>query len=256
MTFGWQRATRSYDVWSTTVSLDARGPSAGVTAVPAFRKVSAFLDDVDAWFSTFRDDTPVHLLRTGQLEEASAPAVVREVLAACRVARDLTEGAFDPWAVPGGVDPSGYVKGWAAERACSMLAAAGLVNTYVNAGGDVVCRGFSEPGQPWRVGVRHPVQHDLVAKVVEVFDGAVATSGTYERGLHVLDPRTGSAARGVVSATVVGPEGGLADAVATGLVVAGMDGLAWLPGLPGLPGEWSAYVIVGEEATYTGPAFD
>jgi thiamine biosynthesis lipoprotein len=253
VSFGWQRATRSYDVWSTTVALDARGPSAGVAAVSAFRRVAAFLDDVDAWFSTFRDDTPVHLLRTGQLDEASAPAVVREVLAACRVARDLTEGAFDPWSVPGGVDPSGYVKGWAAERACALLAEAGLVNTYVNAGGDVVCRGVSEPDRPWRVGVRHPVQHDLVARVVEVFDGAVATSGTYERGQHVLDPRTGLPATAVVSATVVGPDGGLADAVATGLVVAGVDGLAWLPGLPG---EWSAYVIVGDEATYTGPAFD
>jgi thiamine biosynthesis lipoprotein len=252
VTFGWQRATRSYDVWSTTVSLDARGPSAGAAAVAAFRQVVAFLDDVDGWFSTFRDDTPVHRLRTGQLDEAAAPAVVREVLAACRVAREVTQGAFDPWAVTGGVDPSGYVKGWAADRACSMLAAAGLANAYVNAGGDVVCRGFSEPGQPWRVGVRHPVQHDLVARVVEVFDAAVATSGTYERGLHVLDPRTGSPATGVVSATVVGPDGGLADAVATGLVVAGIDGLAWLSALPG---EWSAYVIVGEEATYTGPAF-
>jgi thiamine biosynthesis lipoprotein len=253
VTSGWQRATQSYDVWSTIVTLDARGPAAEAVSLPAFREVSEFLDDVDAWFSTFRDDSAVHLVRTGQLAEAAAPAVVREVLAACRTARALTEGAFDPWAAPGGVDPSGYVKGWAAERACAMLAKAGLRNAYVDAGGDVVCRGSAEPGRPWRVGVRHPVQRDLVARVVEVFDGAVATSGTYERGQHVLDPRTGSPATGVVSATVVGPDGGLADALATGLVVAGPDGLAWLSGLPG---EWSGYVIVGEEATYTGPAFD
>ncbi|HTY71493.1 MAG TPA: FAD:protein FMN transferase [Actinomycetes bacterium] len=247
----WQAATREIDVWSTTVRLDVRGETVA-RAPGAFDRVGAFLDDVDAWFSTFRDDTPVHLIRSGRLAEEDAPAIVRQVLAACRIARDLTAGAFDPWAVPGGVDPSGYVKGWAAARACTMLREAGFANVSVNAGGDVVCRGAAAPGEPWRIGVRHPVETDKVARVVEVHDGAVATSGTYERGLHVIDPATGRPAADVVSATVVGPDGGLADAAATGLVVAGVAGLSWLPRFPG---QWSAYVVVGDTATFTGPAF-
>jgi FAD:protein FMN transferase len=251
----WENAQRAIDVWSTTVTLDARGPSALSLAEGAFPSVASFLVDVDAWFSTWRDDTPVHALRTGALSESDLPAVVVEVLAGCRAARELTDGAFDPWAVPGGFDPSGYVKGWAAERAVGLLAGAGLVNVSVNAGGDVVCRGDADPGRPWRVGVRHPEQHDLVARVVELHDGAVATSGTYERGFHVIDPRTGEPASDVISATVVGPAGGLADAIATALVVAGPDGLRWLARLPD-PEAWSGYVVVGSTATFTGPAFD
>jgi FAD:protein FMN transferase len=250
----WQRAFRAIEVWSTTVTIDARGLSAEVAAAEVFPLVATFLHDVDAWFSTWRDDTPVHALRTGTVDESGVPPVVAQVLAGCRAARDLTDGAFDPWAVAGGFDPSGYVKGWAAERCVDLLAGAGLVNVSVNAGGDVVCRGEAEPGRPWRVGVRHPREHDLVARVVELRDGAVATSGTYERGFHVVDPRTGQPAHGVISATVVGPEGALADALATGLVVAGPAGLSWLARLPD-PDAWSAYVVTGTAATFTGPAF-
>lgn len=244
---------RAIDVWSTTVSLEVRAASVEAAGA-AFDAVEVFLRDVDGWFSTFRTDSPVHALRTGRVSESAVPAVVAGVISACRVARDLTQGAFDPWAVPGGFDPSGYVKGWAAERAVAMLVAAGFPDVSVNAGGDVVCRGGPEPGRPWRIGIRHPVQHDLVARVVELREGAVATSGTYERGLHVIDPRTGLAADRVVSATVVGPDGGLADAVATALVVTGVDDMAWFGGLPD-PSSWSAYVVTGETATFTGPAF-
>jgi thiamine biosynthesis lipoprotein len=250
----WQRSTLSVDVWSTIVRLEARGEDVEARAAQPFAEVVSFLDDVDRWFSTFRDDTPVHLLRSGAVDESAMPEVVREVIAGCREARELTDGAFDPWAVPGGFDPSGYVKGWAADHAVGSLLAAGLANVSVDVGGDVAARGVAEPARPWRVGIRHPVEHDLVAEVVEIFDGAVATSGTYERGLHVIDPRTGRPARDVVSATVVGPDAGLADACATALVVAGPDGLRWLARLPE-PELWSGYVITGDTVTCTGPAF-
>src|SRR4051794_38532462 len=97
------------------VRLEARGDAAQVRAAQPFADVVSFLDDVGRWFSTFRDDTPVHLLRTGTVDESAVPDVVAEVIAGCRRARELTDGAFDPWAVRGGFDPSGYVKGWAAD---------------------------------------------------------------------------------------------------------------------------------------------
>ncbi|HMJ96477.1 MAG TPA: FAD:protein FMN transferase, partial [Thermoleophilaceae bacterium] len=67
--------------------------------------------------------------------------------------------------------------------------------------------------------------------VVEL-DGAVATSGAYERGEHVLDPESGLPARGVRSATVTGPDLDLADALSTGLFAAGEGGLEWIDSIP------------------------
>ncbi|HJY59785.1 MAG TPA: FAD:protein FMN transferase, partial [Streptosporangiaceae bacterium] len=77
----------------------------------------AGLHRADATFSTWRPDSSVSGLRRGEITSAQAPAEVAEVLERCAVARDLSGGWFDPWAMPGGFDPSGFVKGWAAQNA-------------------------------------------------------------------------------------------------------------------------------------------
>ena len=81
---------------------------------------------------------------------------------------------------------------------------------------------------PWRIGIRHPDQVDRLAAVLELRDRAVATSGTYERGEHIVDPRTGRPARGLRSLTVVGPRLGFVDAYATAAFVMGRSGLGWV----------------------------
>ena len=144
--------------------------------------------------------------------------------------RWTSDGAFDARrAGPGGhLDPSGYVKGWAVEEAAWLLDAAGARDYLLNAGGDVIARGEASPGRPWRIGIRHPDQVDRLAAVLEVRDRAVATSGTYERGEHLVDPRTGLPARGLRSLTVVGPRLGFVDAYATAAFVMGLSGLGWV----------------------------
>ncbi|MSW74892.1 MAG: hypothetical protein F2814_06230, partial [Actinobacteria bacterium] len=77
-------------------------------------------------------------------------------------------------------------------------------------------------------GVSNPENPEEVLKVFEIFDGAIATSGTYERGGHIIDPRGGLPAIGAISATVVGPDGGLADALATAVVVDGTQSATWI----------------------------
>lgn len=67
-------------------------------------------------------------------------------------------------------------------------------------------------------------------------DLAVATSATYERGEHIIDPRTGRAPRALMSMTVVGPDLTRADAYATAAYVMGWDGLRWVAGIPGFAG--------------------
>jgi thiamine biosynthesis lipoprotein len=234
-------------VWGTAVSFDVRtSPDATAVVAPALERAVAWLHEVDRVFSTYRADSVVTALREGRLAETDAPRQVRQVLAACRVARELTDGCFDPWAVVGGFDPSGYVKGWATGIAADLLVDAGATRVCVNGGGDVVVRGA---GEAWRVGVRHPDDAGAVLRVVPLVDGAVATSGLYERGLHVVDPRTGAAVTSTRSATVVGPDPGLADALATGVLVAGREAIPWFDDLPG----WSAYAVDDLGAWSLGP---
>ena len=96
----------------------------------------------------------------------------------------------------------------------------------VNAAGDLSLSGGFYDGvvKPWRIGVVNPDNRAEVVETFEISDGAIATSGAYERGAHINDPYTGLIAIGAKSATVVGPLGWLCDALATALMVAGEDG--------------------------------
>jgi thiamine biosynthesis lipoprotein len=186
---------------------------------------------IDATFSTYRPDSEISRLDAGTLALADAAPEVRAVLSQCERLRVQTGGRFDVRAT-GRLDPSGYVKGWAVDSAAVVLTDAGARNLCVHAGGDVLVRGERAPGQPWRVGIQHPRRRDRVAAVLSARDLAVATSGAYERGPHVVDPRTGRAPQGVLSVTVVGAQLGTADAYATAAFAAGLDGPWWTAALP------------------------
>lgn len=207
----------------------------------ALRDACAELHRIDDVFSLWKPASPMSRIRRGELAPEAASEEVRAVLAACAAARDASGGLFDPWAVPGGVDPSGYVKGWAAGRARDCLAAAGIRAALVNAGGDIATFGGPGAGRRWRVGIRHPWRSDALACVIEA-DGAVATSGSYERGAHLVDPRTAAPSLAIASATVVGPDPGLADAFATALAVGTADGAEWLEA----HGAYGAYLIAAD----------
>lgn len=200
------------------------------------REVSAAIADavnelraVEAAFSPYRDSSLVGMVRRGELALDSYPPVLVEVVDACNRMRALTDGWFDVWSVPGGFDPSGLVKGWAIERAGTLLRRAGIRDYAINGGGDIAVRGMAPHGGPWRVGIRHPGRPDAVVMVLDLTDVGIATSGAYERGGHVVDPHTGTPASAVASATVIGPDLGVADAYATALFAAGQAGLAWFP---------------------------
>src|SRR5207237_1247990 len=96
---------------------------------------------------------------------------------------------------------------------------------------------------PWRIGIQHPLDPAALAGVVALGNGAVATSGTYERGEHIVDPRTGRAPEGVLSVTVTGPDLGTADAYATAAFAMGADGPAWTATLDG----YEAMTILADE---------
>jgi thiamine biosynthesis lipoprotein len=139
----------------------------------------------------------------------------------------------------------GIGQGWAANAAARLMRAHGATGGVVNASGDVLAFGRREDGRPWRIGIANPLDRDRVFGYLDVTDGAVVTSGDYEsfvvidgeRFSHILDPRTGYPAKDVRSATVICPDAELADALATGVSVMGVEkGLALLDALNGVEG--------------------
>jgi thiamine biosynthesis lipoprotein len=248
------RLVHPEEVWGTVVAIDLRSDSLTEDTLKSVRdEMTAYFHEIDRVFSTYKSDSEISALRTGQLAISDASPIVKEVWQLCLEARECTEGAFDPWAARGGFDPSGYVKGWAADRAVEMVRKAGIEHAQINAGGDISLLGGMAIGEPWRIGIRHPDDDQAIAQVVTLADGAIATSGTYERGAHIVDPFTTLPAIAARSATVVGPDGGLADALATALIVAGRDGAHWFVDLA----EYSAWVVDrhGDQTWAIGPAF-
>ncbi len=243
-------------VMGTVVSFALRpGDLPGPELRAALHAACTVLCDADAVFSTWNPDSPLSRLRRGQPaspDGTGPPPVMAEVLAACQQARDASGGWFDPWAMPGGYDPTGLVKGWAVGQALRALEQAGVPAALVNGGGDVAAFGRPGPGRCWRAGIRHPWRADGLAAVVEVH-GAVATSASYERGAHLVDPRTGQPGCRAASATVTGPSLAQADALATSLAVGGDAALQVISGLPG----YQAYLIRpdGTESCTPGMAF-
>jgi thiamine biosynthesis lipoprotein len=240
------RGAYEIEVWGTILYIEAASTTVDRAAIDAaIVDVKKFAIDVDNAFSTYKESSFVSRLRHGDIEIGQCPADVQEVWEACLHAKYLSDGAFDPWAVSGGFDPSGYVKGWAADRIAQMLLQAGCSHIQVNAAGDVTLRGGnlldSGEVEPWKVGVVNPDNRKEVLRIFEIYDGAIATSGTYERGAHITDPYTGVIAIGAKSATVIGPDGGLTDALATSLMVTGDDGVKFF-GQPELV-EYSAWCI-------------
>ena len=224
---------RQFPVWGTVVDVDCSSTDVSQGDLNnAMHKVIEFCRSVDEDFSTYIDSSWISRLRRGKTSIEAAPDYVREVWDLCVRAKYLSDDAFDPWKVDGGFDPSGLVKGWAADICADMLVAGGAEHVQINAAGDLALRGGyfdSATGEvkPWKIGVVNPDNRQEVLKVFEITNGAIATSGVYERGAHITDPYTGMIAIGAKSATIVGEKGWLCDALATAVMVAGTDAAKW-----------------------------
>ena len=222
-----------------------------------------WLHHVDATFSTHRLDSPISQFGLGQLplDELLAGDLgeeIDEVFALCDVFHDESHGIFDVTAVraPNGssFDPSGLVKGWSLDRAAAILERHGARNFAINGGGDIAIRGEQQPGIPWSIGVRHPREPEMSAAVLDLRGPcSIATSATYERGAHIVDPRDGEPTATVASMTIVGPDLTVVDVCATTAFVLGVDGLEWL--LATHP-ECEGFVVTLDGLTYETPGFD
>lgn len=219
-------------VMGMPISLALRGRhAADDLGEEAWHEALGVLERADRIFSTYRDDSVVSRLDRGELAMESCPDEVFQVMALAERARVESDGAFDvrrPDAA--GVerlDPSGVVKGWAADRAAEPLRHLAETDFCLSAGGDIVCHTVTG-APPWRVGVEDPHAPNRIVAVVPVANGAVATSGLVHRGAHVVDARTGYVPTALASVTVVGPDLVWSDIDATAALALGAEAETWL----------------------------
>ncbi|MFC9957860.1 FAD:protein FMN transferase [Streptomyces nigra] len=244
---------RAEEVMGTVVSFDVRGGEPDAVR-SALDEAVAGLHRVDEVFSTYRDDSQVSRLARGELTLDACDPEVAEVLELGAEAQRLSDGWFST-SYAGRVDPTGIVKGWSVERAARALAGVpGVTGVSVNGGGDVQLLGVPDGRRPWRVGVADPLRPGGLAAVISAAgldELAVATSGTAERGAHIVDPSTGrSAVTDLVAVTVVAPRLTWADCWATAAFAMGSRaGLAWLESLPDVE---ALLITAGDEVRCTG----
>ncbi|MGH9090424.1 MAG: FAD:protein FMN transferase [Acidimicrobiales bacterium] len=213
------------------VTFDVRpGPCPPGEAERALGKARTLLQRADEIFGTWRPDSPVSRLRRDEITLAHAPPEVAEVLWRCADARRISSGWFDPWGAQGGVDPTGIVRGWAADGALGLLRRAGVRAARVDAGTVVAAFGEPQPGLPWRM--------DLV-------DGCAIRpeAGAGQETMAVATAPAGAHASRWTTVKVTGPDPVLAEALMAAVVAAGPhEGLAVVDRVPG----FGAAVVAGD----------
>jgi thiamine biosynthesis lipoprotein len=227
----------------TVVSFDLRDP----VPVSAYDAAVDILRQADQRFSTYREDSEICRLRRGELRLDRCHPDVEEVLGLCLVATEQTEGYFT--AFPHGeLDPTGLVKGWAIKRVSDLLVDAGSGWHAVNGGGDIALTARTSAANEWRVGISDPTDRSRVVAVASCRNGAIATSGTAERGRHIINPRTAQAATYFASVTILAATVLDADVLATAAFARGESAVDWIEQLPNVE---ALFVLGGGSVTWT-----
>jgi thiamine biosynthesis lipoprotein len=240
------RRRHAEHVMGTVVSFDVPDRAGDPRGDGSLGQAVRWLHWVDATFSPYRDDSDVSRFARGSVLLTDCVPELAEVLEACATISARSGGYFTT--TPGGTfDPSGYVKGWAIERAAALLTAAGSAEHSVNGGGDVQCTG----DRLWRVGIADPLRPGRLALVVAGRDFAVATSGVAERGAHIIDPHTGQPPAALASITVVGARLAETDAYATAAFAMGSAARDWVESLDG----YQAFAVTATGATWQTSGF-
>lgn len=203
---------------------------------PDIAGIFDYFASVDRMFSTYKKDSEISRLNSGELTKKQVSADVRQILQLADDTRRESNGYFNI-NHNGKIDPSGIVKGWAIFNAATLLKNHGFHNFYVDAGGDIQISGKNEKAERWTVGIRNPFNREEIVKVVWLDNKGIATSGLYVRGDHIYNPhKPGDPITGIASMTVIGPNVYDADRFATAAFAMGEKGIQFIEKLPGYDG--------------------
>jgi len=197
-----------------------------------FNKVFDYFRKIDARFSPYKTESEVTRMNSGLIREPDYSPEMREILKLSEETKRETDGYFDIYR-NGVCNPSGLVKGWAIKNAADIVNKMGFKHYLIEAGGDIQSSSSRLDGSAWRIGIRNPFNQQEIIKVVYLRGQGIATSGTYERGPHIYNPKTGKPADEIASLTVIGPNVYEADRFSTPAFVMGEDGVKFIAGLKG-----------------------
>ncbi len=183
------------------------------------KRIEQAFDALDVQFSTYKEASDVSRYAKNMLPQHEQDALFLEVLKQCESWRKKTNGYFDAF-YSGSYDPSGIVKALGLQQAKDLLEKAGIERFLINASGDIVACSTKEV---WEIGIQHPTQRHTTIGTISAKNLSVATSGSYERGRHIINPKTQAAADSLLSVTVIGEDIVTADVLATALYAAGQE---------------------------------
>lgn len=185
-----------------------------------FDALFALCEDTDARFSPYKSTSELSKLWRGHIREKDASADMQAIITACNQYEQKTNGYFSA-RYAGTFNPTGYVKGWAIQRMADYLDAQGIDTYLINAAGDITAKSVN--GHTWNIVVANPADTTKPIASLTIDNGAVATSGNYERGTHIYDPHTKIPADELGSVTIIGPHIIPADVYATAVFAMGLE---------------------------------
>lgn len=180
-----------------------------------FELAFARLRQIDVTFSTYKPGSTLNQFLRG---ECKLTKEMLQVKSACEAYEQQTEGYFSAY-FQGFFNPTGYVKGWAVQEVGDMLQANGVQSFLINAAGDIMAA--SDGKKQWNISLQDPFLRTKTIGTITLKNGAIATSGTYERGRHIINPHTKKPANGLISASVYGKNIAAADVFATACIAMG-----------------------------------
>ena len=217
-------------VMGMPVSVQLVDEKSGASDVEA---VFAYLAWIDRTFSPFKAESETGRINRGELALEESSPEMRFIAELCERTKSETRGYFDA-RYRGEFDPSGAVKGYAIDRAAELLRQRGHRDFLVEAGGDIQVSGRDRFGDKWKIGIRNPFLPDQLATTVYLCDQGIATSGSYFRGEHIVNPSSGAPASGLASITVVAGSVCDADRFATAAYAMGEQGIDFVNEVDGL----------------------
>ncbi|MHA5100694.1 FAD:protein FMN transferase [Oenococcus oeni] len=205
------------------------------------KKIHEWLVLVDHIFSPFRTNSELTLYNHRKIEMTGTNLLFQEVFALSMWAKEMTQGLFSANFV-GKYNPTGAVKGWAIEKAeriqlAPLLSDPNFVAVNLNGGGDMQFSSSDKHNWQWEIGIVNPFDNKKVISCFRMKNGAIATSGTSQRGEHLFNSSTGRAIPeknfNVISSSVIGSELTYSDIWATAIATTTINDHSWLKRLSG-----------------------
>lgn len=197
------------------VSIDIPGAS----SINPFEKVFDFLQQVDARFSPYIESSEVGHFNKDKNSGFTPSADLLFIKKECERYEKLTSGYFSAY-YAGVFEPSGYVKAWAMKAASHILEELGFTTFLINIAGDMIASGQD---RVWTLGIQDPLQKQALLGTVQLTNQAVATSGSYVRASHILDPHTKTDTTDLISVSIYGDDIIDSDVLATACMAMGFD---------------------------------